>query len=442
MANTQANEEQTTLILRQLFLLSVCVLSLPTWAMSVTIIDDAKHQRSGAWTQVLPYAYYTENLQWGVGVGVGAAGHIQPSSSLVATATVTSNDSWMVFLYSGDYQLPFADRVFFDTTLYQTNFTRDPQYINGNEEYSGERAGSNDSSQSNRVYTHSKGQEYRFRFRYLLPIGHGKDSPVHTFRVKRGEVMEGYEAGAKEWNPLTSGRTIIQLEPFYWKQDVGEYNQLQDSNTSAGLALELEYDNRNYHQNPTAGSRQRFNVTRDWGDSGRPSWTMWEFSASKYISLPQTSWAQSQVLAFGMATSDTPTWNHSSYNNGEQQYHRPAWFAGSRLGGMDRLKGYETARYHDRSMIYYSAEYRFTPNWNPLPKVPVVNWFNVPAWYWVAFAEIGRVADEYNLATLHQDMKYSIGGSIRVMMEGIVLRGDFATSGDDSVFRLGINHPY
>ncbi len=60
----------------------------------------------------------------------------------------------------------------------------------------------------------------------------------------------------------------------------------------------------------------------------------------------------------------------------------------------------------------------------------------------MAFAEIGRVADEYNLATLHQDMKYSVGGSIRVMMEGIVLRGDFATSGDDSVFRLGINHPY
>jgi outer membrane protein assembly factor BamA len=410
--------------------------------MNVTILEDAQHQRHGSWTQVLPYAYYTENLQWGVGVGVGAAGHIQASSSMVATATVTSNNSWMGFLYSGDYQLPFADRLFFDTTLYRTNFTHNPQYVNGNPDYSDQAAGSNDSSINNRVFSHTQGQEYRFRFRYLLPIGHAKDSPIHTFRVRKGEVLEGYQAGGDSWNPLSSGRTIVQLEPYFWQQDIGEYNAYQYATKSAGLRLELEYDNRNYHQNPTRGSRQRFSITRDWGGNSRPSWSLWEFSAAKYISLPRRSWAQNQVIALGFATSDTPTWNSSSQYDGQTRYHRPAWFAGSRLGGMDRLKGYEAARFHDRSMIYYSAEYRFTPNWNPLPKVPVMNWFNVPAWYWVAFAEVGRVADQYNLATLHRDMKYSLGLSLRIMMEGVVLRGDIASSGDDNVFRLGINHPY
>ncbi|WP_432468504.1 BamA/TamA family outer membrane protein [Agarivorans sp. Z349TD_8] len=410
--------------------------------MNVTLIDDAQHQRSGPWTQVIPYGFYTENLEWGVGVGVGSAGQIQANASLIATAMVTSNDSWMGYLYSGDYQLPFADRVFFDTSIYQTNYTRDPQYIDGNSEFNGETAGSNDSNKNNRIYTHTQGQEYRARFRYLLPIGDGKNSPIHTFKIRQGQVLSGYEAGAKRWDPLTSGRTIIQLEPYYWQQDVGEYNQLQASTRSMGLKFELEYDNRNYNQNPTAGSHQRISITHDWGSSAQTSWSMWEFSAAKYISLPKMPWLQNHVLALNVATADTPSWNKSSDIKGESRFHRPAWFAGATLGGMNRLKGYETARYHSRSMLYYSAEYRFTPHWNPLPKIPVVNWFNVPAWYWVAFAELGRVADEYSLTTLHQDMKYSIGGSLRIMLEGVVLRADFASSGEDKVFRLGINHPY
>jgi len=134
---------------------------------------------------------------------------------MVATATVTSNNSWMDFLYSGDYQLPFADRLFFDTTLYRTNFTHNPQYVNGNPDYSDQAAGSNDSSINNRVFSHTQGQEYRFRFRYLLPIGHAKNSPIHTFRVRKGEVLEGYQAGGDSWNPLSSGRTIVQLEPYF-----------------------------------------------------------------------------------------------------------------------------------------------------------------------------------------------------------------------------------
>lgn len=82
------------------------------------------------------------------------------------------------------------------------------------------------------------------------------------------------------------------------------------------------------------------------------------------------------------------------------------------------------------------------PDWQPLQNWPIFDLYNVPWWQWVVFTDVGRVADEYNLATLHQDMRSSFGGAIRFQIEGIVVRTEMAWSSEESVFRVMVNQPF
>ena len=58
------------------------------------------------------------------------------------------------------------------------------------------------------------------------------------------------------------------------------------------------------------------------------------------------------------------------------------------------------------------------------------------------FAEIGRVADEYDLKTLHTDMQWNLGLAARFQVEGIVVRAEYAKASDESAFRVMINQPF
>ena len=82
------------------------------------------------------------------------------------------------------------------------------------------------------------------------------------------------------------------------------------------------------------------------------------------------------------------------------------------------------------------------PEWQPLEDIPLINYYDLPWWQWVAFAEVGRVADEYDIKTLHTDMKWSLGGAVRFQVEGIVVRAELARGGDEGTFRVMINQPF
>ncbi len=82
------------------------------------------------------------------------------------------------------------------------------------------------------------------------------------------------------------------------------------------------------------------------------------------------------------------------------------------------------------------------PDWQPLEDWPVFEWYDVPWWQWVAFVDVGRVADDYDLAELHRDMKWSVGGAVRFQVEGIVVRTEMAWGSEDSLFRVMINQPF
>ena len=85
---------------------------------------------------------------------------------------------------------------------------------------------------------------------------------------------------------------------------------------------------------------------------------------------------------------------------------RPPAYAGATLGGLWKMRGYPSQRFSDKAAVYYAAELRMIPEWNPFERRSTVQEYVVIEWIQlVPFAEIGRVAPEWSLDTLHSDMK-------------------------------------
>lgn len=82
------------------------------------------------------------------------------------------------------------------------------------------------------------------------------------------------------------------------------------------------------------------------------------------------------------------------------------------------------------------------PQWQPLGEWPIFKYYNVPWWQWVAFVDVGRVADDYNLKTLHTDMKWSAGGALRFQVEGVIVRAEMAWGAEQSSFIVMVNQPF
>jgi hypothetical protein len=174
-----------------------------------------------------------------------------------------------------------------------------------------------------------------------------------------------------------------------------------------------------------------------------PTWTAVQFRHSQFFNLGETEKARQRILAFDIWTSDVPTWNSSHTNElGEEVFHRAPLFEGSTLGGLMRQRAYPSNRFHDRSAINYSVEYRYMPKWNPFPKIPTVNKLYIPWWQWVAYAEVGRVAPKWSFSELHKDMKVSVGGSVRAMVYELIIRVDVGASEEGGEIQMFFNHPF
>jgi hypothetical protein len=167
------------------------------------------------------------------------------------------------------------------------------------------------------------------------------------------------------------------------------------------------------------------------------------FRHSQYWNLGSNAKARQRVLALDLWTSHSPIWNKSSSDdNGTERFHRPPLFEGSTLGGLERQRGYPTNRYHDRSAVNYTLEYRYMPRWNPLGDIPLIKKLFIPWWQWVGFIEVGRVNDQYDLAQLHSSMKTSVGGGVRALVYELVIRVDVAVSEEGGEVQMFFNHPF
>jgi hypothetical protein len=107
------------------------------------------------------------------------------------------------------------------------------------------------------------------------------------------------------------------------------------------------------------------------------------------------------------------------------------------------LRGYPSQRLNDKAAVYYAAELRLIPRWNPFKRWDCIQKYVGIEWLqFVSLAGIGRMASSWNFETLHSDMKWSLGLGLKAWAKGIVVRIDTAASDEDFKVQMMVAHPF
>ncbi len=402
------------------------------------ITMDVGQEKPEPQAMAAPYAFKTDTLDWAYGVAAGGSGYIQEQAGIFGAVMGSSNSSKGIYLVGWNFQAPFWKRLFVDYNLSWGDYTKQRIYIDGSPGYTNKTAGGNDSKSSDYLEGPGEDNWAEFRFRYVFPWGASAESPINTYRLKKG-ILASKPTGGQEWNPFNSGVTTLEARTF-WRERTLELKQAQPINKTNGVELTLIYNNTDFPTNPSQGSIQRVAVTRDFGlwESSQ-TWTTVEAEASKFFTLSNNSkWFKQSVLALNVWTIDTPSWEEKDGRNES----RPPPYLGATLGGFWRMRGYPTGRFNDQAAIYYGAEWRVIPQWQPLPKISWLRFFKIDWWQFVGFAEAGRVADTWSLGELHSDMKWDVGVGLRLMAIKAVVRLDVAYSDEGVGIWAMVGHPF
>jgi len=417
-----------------LFLFFPCHLA---FGQSIMVGPDGKFEKN---VLNLPFAFYNESFGFAAAYVYAMTGYPQKQAALISSVMVGSKGSGLGFIMGRDLQMPFLDRLFLDATFQAGYFQDNDIYVNGNRDFPDERAGSNDSDEDNFV-TSDGGWDnfFRLRFKYLLPMGHGRDTIISTQVVDQGMLVKG-ATGGETWNPLKSGLTYLEMQPFYRLQQVDSDDVREDVKTN-GLEVSLFRDNRDFRFNPSTGSAVRLSWTRDFGMlNSSNSWTVVDTEVDKYFSLGESDWFRQRVLAFNFWTAYSPTWDEQ--DNGDID-NGPPTYAGATLGGLWRMRGYPSQRFSDKAAIYYAAEYRMIPRWNPFENWDRVQKYVGVQWLqFVPFVEVGRVAPDWGVNRLHEDVKWDAGLGVRLWAKGIVIRIDSAVSDEGVGVQMMVAQPF
>lgn len=412
-------------------------------AVNMTVANETIPEQEDADEPIkinLPYVFSSGIFGASVGYIYGVSGYPQKQSVLLGTAMVGTTGSGMVILMGKDIRIFGLNRLHVDPVLSISYFSEFDTYINGNPDFPKQQAGSNNSDVDNNIQGKGWDNLFRLRFNILLPIGYGRDHVTKEYKLDRGLLKSG-ASGGTAWNPFSSGKTFIEIIPFFRSITI-ESDDIADTEIKTnGVDLVLNWDNRDYPANPSMGHSLRFKVSRDFGEfESNKSWTAYQVEFDKYVSLGSNSWLRQSLIAFDFWAAHSPTWEVSA--NGEL-LNNPPPFAGASLGGYWRMRGYPSQRFNDKAAIYYSLELRLIPEWNPfekwgwLQKRLGVQWIQL-----VPFVEFGRVAPVWNMSELHDDMKWDAGLGTRFNAKGMVLRIDTAVSEEDYWIQMMVGHPF
>jgi hypothetical protein len=115
---------------------------------------------------------------------------------------------------------------------------------------------------------------------------------------------------------------------------------------------------------------------------------------------------------------------------------------GSTLGGLFRQRGFYTNRFNDRSAVNYTMEYRHTTAESLLARFSFLDRFGVDFTQLIGFVEAGRVAPEFDLGELHEDLKLTYGAGIRASAQSLVVRMDLGASDEGMQVQMFVSHPF
>jgi len=376
---------------------------------------------------VFPYAFASESMGFVFGVAGGISGLPQEQNSLVATLLVSNEGAAAAYAFFNNYQFSENSHLFVDISLGLGEFPQQRAYLDTSPSTGLPAAGSNDSSADNFFEAEGFSNWIEVDFKYLFDIGSGKSNPVNIYTLSEGLLVGGANGG-EIFNPFKSGRTYLQTTLFHHDRDYEINSEFPLSTTGVGLSL--KYDNTDFPVNPSKGSIINAGIKYDPGFNTNEQWSVAEFEYSTYFKLPQGPFTEQQVIALNAWTahtlSDAPA---------------PHYY-GVTLGGLYRLRAYPIERFHDKSALYYSAEFRTIPKSDLLRNITFLEFANLEWWEVAIFYETGRVAPDWNFKDLHDSMKSDVGISLRIMANHDIARLDVAWSEEDTAIWLMYGHPF
>jgi len=376
---------------------------------------------------IFPYGFSSESMGFVVGAIGGISGLPQEQNSFVATALVSDEGARAVYGFFNDYQFSNYRQLFLDASIGLGEFPQQRVYLDIASDGSSPPAGSNDSSADDFFDAEGFSNWLELDFKYVLDIGSAKYNPVNIYTLSNG-LLVGGASGGEVFNPFKSGRSYIQAKLFHHDRD---YEADTGSTLSTtGIGISFKYDNTDFPINPSTGSIIDIGIKYDFGRGDSDGWIFGELEFSKFFNLPRVQILDQQVIALNAwaahTFSDNPT---------------PHYF-GATLGGLYRLRGYPIERFHDKSAIYYSAEYRVIPKSDLLRRITFLDFANLQWWEIATFVEIGRVAPGWDFSELHDSMKHDVGLSLRVMANHDIGRFDIVWSEEDTTVWLMYGHPF
>lgn len=403
-------------------------------AAEVLIEGTDESNKHGPRHFFLPFLFRTETSDVALGVSYNRGKPETPAKLFVA-GYGTFNSSYGLVLDLAQFQLAQC-RWFFDFRG-AIGWHTDQRFYGDLGTENGEiEGGTNESDPDDFFQGEGWTGHAEAVFSYTLPIGHGRSRGVHRYETEDGLLVADPSGGGR-WNPRTGGRTFLTLTPFYQVRtlEITEDNIEQfppllglrvgdiAMHKTNGIRLGLEYDNRDYLPSPARGSLQRLGLDRDfgWFDS-TGSWTSMEGEYRKYLSLGSSKHVRQNVFAIRAWTAYSKSMERIQLPEFSFVVRSPPSNMGATLGGSSRLRAYATGRFSDRAAIYYSAEWRLIPRWDPLGHTKMAGALGWGWWQFVLIAEIGRVAPTWQLSTLHEEMKWSTGVGARLMLGKQIFR--------------------
>ena len=418
----------------------------PVGPAEVLVDGTDERDQTGQQSFFLPLLFRTETSDVGLGVSY-YRGQSETPADLFIGGYGTFNSSCGLVLDLA--RLRLAESRWFLDLRGAIGWTTDQRFYGDLRTKNGEiEGGTNESDPDDFFQGEGWNGHADFVFRYTLPIGQARRLAVYRYETEDG-LLVGNPSGAGRWNPRTGGRTFLTLTPFYQvrtlevtEDNIERFSPLlglrvgdtADHKTN-GIRLGLEYDNRDYTPSPAHGSLQRLGLDRDfgWFDS-TGSWTSMEGEYRKHLSLGRSQHLRQNVFALRAWTAYSKSMERIQSPELTVVVRSPPSNMGATLGGSDRLRGYPTGRFSDRAAIYYSAEWRLIPRWDPFGKMKIARPLGWRWWQFVLIAELGRVAPTWQLSTLHEQMKWSAGVGARLMLGKRVFR--LSLNGSDEAVQV------
>ncbi|MEI6894308.1 MAG: BamA/TamA family outer membrane protein [Colwellia sp.] len=414
-----------------------------TVKLSVDRVENLKKRE----TMMLPFALSTDDLGFLGGVGGMMSGLYQPQMSV--GGTVYGGDTKGIGLGLWNYRVLDSNRVFFSAIGMLGRFPLMRAYapLPGEVIAKGQvRAGMNDSSFDDFIEGSGSSNWWDVRLEYVLPWGNAAKESMARYKLQGGLLTN--PARVKSWNPLKTGTSVLVARQFNRYQLYRDQNSLNESDELSGAVHALElgfyYNNTDFPTNPSEGSSQyiAFTYNPRWLES-KDEWSFVEVEASKYFSFGKTSFAKQNILAVNMWLGYSPSWQVKVDGDGLSEVSSNAPFLeGATLGGMHRLRGFRQNRFHDKAVIYATAEYRMTLDYNPIADVRWLRFLNLDWLQTVFYVEGGRVSPTFHRKTLLSDWKTDLGISLRALTAGIVIRLDYTHSSEGNSTWLMVGHPF